>query len=175
MRTGSARQAGQSLVELAISAPLLVVLLLGLFNMGVLVSDKVIAGYATRQGARLAAQLGDGNAGQTTAQVDQQIVENVLIATRNLTYATVTEVDVYAPASPDGVLNRSGDPLNKYNASGVLQGTVGFPITARIQVPPNETSIGVQLVWQYAPTGYQSFTVQMSDYTVMKAAPVLPG
>ena len=58
MSSGRRRQRGQALVELAISVPVLLWLLLGSFDATVMVSDKVIAGYATRQGARLAAEIG---------------------------------------------------------------------------------------------------------------------
>ena len=45
-----------------------------------LVSDKVIAGYATRQGARLAAEIGgiETNPSLTTMQIDNNIVQNVI-------------------------------------------------------------------------------------------------
>ena len=45
------RKSGQSLIEFAIATPMLIGLLLGAFNVGVLASNKVIAGNATRQGA----------------------------------------------------------------------------------------------------------------------------
>src|SRR5205807_6965278 len=71
------RQRGQALVELAISVPVLLWLLLGSFDASVLVSDKVIAGYATRQGARLAAEIGGSetnNPPATQTSIDQNVV-----------------------------------------------------------------------------------------------------
>src|SRR5689334_16728491 len=47
---------GQSLAELAVVIPVLVFLLMGGFDATVMISDKVTAGYAVRQGARLAAE-----------------------------------------------------------------------------------------------------------------------
>src|ERR1700694_2834303 len=58
VRAGRRRTSGQSLVELAIATPVLIGLLLGAFNVAVLVSNKVIAGNAVRQGARLASEIG---------------------------------------------------------------------------------------------------------------------
>jgi Flp pilus assembly protein TadG len=168
------RQAGQSLVELAVAAPVLVVLLTGVVNIGIFVSDKVMAGYAARSGARLAAVLGSGN-GLTTSQIDQQVVQGVLASAANLTFATITEIDIYSPTAASGAFNSSTDPYDSYNGSGSVTHT-GFANTSRNQTPPNETSIGVRVKWTYAPpTGSANqINLQTSEYTVMKAAPLLP-
>ena len=170
------RQAGQSTVELALTAPILVLLLMSAFNISVLLSDKLIAGYATRQGARLASELGSGGGTLTTSQIDQQIVQDVLASSAGLNYATITRIDIYAPSSATGVYS-STDPHNSYDRTGTaIASTPAFPNTSRNQVPPNETSIGVQIIWQYTPpTGIYSFSLQFSEYTVMKVSPVLPG
>src|SRR2546421_3422023 len=96
------RQLGQSTVELALTAPILVLLLMSAFNISVLLSDKLISGYATRQGARLAAELGNGGGTLTTAQIDQQVVQDVLASATSMNYATITEIDIYAPSSASG-------------------------------------------------------------------------
>src|SRR5689334_10691742 len=90
---GRAGQRGQSVVELALAIPVLVLLLVSVFNITVLISNRLIAGYATRQGARLAAQLGNGQGSMTTTQVDQQVCQSVLASTTNLTFGTLTEID----------------------------------------------------------------------------------
>lgn len=171
-------QRGQSLAEMAIVIPVLVFLLMGGFDATVMIADKVTAGYAVRQGARLAAEIGgtQTNPLATTQQVDMQIVRNVLAVTRGLTSATVLEIDIYAPADPAGVY-QSGDPVNQYTISSggaVSPGKQTFPITNRNQTPPSETSIGVRVVWQYSPpAGIFPKNMQMNDYAVMKAAPLL--
>src|ERR1700736_3154182 len=99
------RQGGQALVELAISVPVLLWLLLGAFDASVMVSDKVIAGYATRQGARLAAEIGgiETNPTLTTSQIDNDIVQNVLAVATAMNYSSLQEIDIYAPRDPTGV------------------------------------------------------------------------
>jgi Flp pilus assembly protein TadG len=166
------RQVGQSTVELAVALPVLVLLLMSVFNLTVLISDRLIAGYATRQGARMAAELGNGQGGLTTTQVDDIIVRSVLAASTNLNFASITEIDVYHPSRADGSY-LSSDPHDSYDGSvNVL--SQGYPVTSRVVAPPSEDSIGVRLLWQYTtPTGPYSFTAQLSEYTVMKAAPVL--
>ncbi len=174
-RRPNRRQRGQSIIEFALATPVLLYLFLGAFNVGVLISDKVIAGYAVRQGARLAAELGGSqtNPGSTTGQIDADIVRNVLGVARAMDYSVIQEVDVYQPSNPNGQYT-SGDPVNRYDASGNQLGAPSFPIANRQQVPPNETSIGVRVLWVYSPpTGGFGFSINLSEYAVMKAAPVL--
>jgi Flp pilus assembly protein TadG len=169
------RQRGQALVELAISVPVLLWLLLGSFDASVMVSDKVIAGYATRQGARLAAEIGglETNPTLTTSQVDNNIVQNVLAVASAMNYSSLQEIDIYAPRATSGVFNPATDLYSQYTGTGVLVSS-NFPISAREQVPPNETSIGVRLTWIYhPPTGFATFTITLNEFTVMKTAPVL--
>jgi Flp pilus assembly protein TadG len=165
-------QAAQSAVELALTLPAMVLLLVSVFNVVVLISDRVIASYATRQGARMAAQLGNGQGVLTTTQVDQQVLQAVLASATNLSFASISEVDVYRPSTADGSYLPT-DPHDGYDRNGTML-TQTYPVSMRSVVPPNEDSIGVRVVWQYAsPTGGYAITAQLSEYTVMKAAPVL--
>ncbi len=176
MFRGRRKQGGQALVELAISVPVLLWLLLGSFDASVMVSDKVIAGYATRQGARLAAEIGGSetnNPPATQTSIDKNIVENVLAVARAMNYSTLQEVDIYASHAPGGVFNPATDHYTRFTGTGV-QVSSNFPLTEREQIPPNESSIGVRLLWVYAPpTGFATFSILLNEYTVMKTAPVL--
>ncbi|HYM51523.1 MAG TPA: TadE/TadG family type IV pilus assembly protein [Candidatus Limnocylindrales bacterium] len=169
---------GQSLAEIAIAIPVLIFLLMGGFDASLMIVNKLSAGYAVRQGARLAAELGGSqtNPSATTAQIDNQILRNVLAVTRGMNSATISEIDIYAPRQADGTYT-NGDPLDQYFISpggGISSGVQTFPIANRNQTPPNETSIGIRLVWVYnAPAGVFPKNMQLSDYAVMKAAPIL--
>src|ERR1700694_2941406 len=55
------RKRGQSLAEMAVVIPVLIFLLMGGFDATVMIADKVTAGYAVRQGARLAAPARGGS------------------------------------------------------------------------------------------------------------------
>jgi len=89
-------QTGQSLIELAVATPVLIFMLFGVFNTAVMISDKVIAGSACRQGARLAAEIGGTitNPLLTTAQVDQDIVRNVLAVAGSMNYSTLRTITI---------------------------------------------------------------------------------
>jgi TadE-like protein len=168
---------GQSLAEMAVVIPVLFFLLMGGFDATIMIADRVTAGSAVRQSARLAAELGGAqtNPGATTSQIDLQIVHDALAVARGLTSANVTEIDIYAPSQPDGNY-RPGDPLDQYLISNgaITPGTQTFPIQNRNQIPPNETSIGVRLLWNYSPpAGIFPKNMQMVEYAVMKASPVL--
>src|SRR5256885_15008185 len=140
------RQVGQSLIELAVSTPLLIFMLFGIFNSAVMISDKVIAGSACRQGARLAAEIGGQltNPTLTTAQVDQDIVRNVLAVAGSMNYSTLRTITIYSPSSPGGDFNAAVHQYDQFDASGNTLHS-GFPLPARQQIPPNEDSIRVRL------------------------------
>jgi Flp pilus assembly protein TadG len=168
---------GQSLAEMAVVIPVLVFLLMGGFDASVMISDKITAGYAVRQGARLAAEIGGSQTtSATTTVVDNQIIRNVLAVARGFTSANPTEIDIYAPSRADGSY-QAGDPVDQYfiAAGGTITaGTQTFPVANRQQTPPNESSIGVRILWTYAPpAGIFPSNMQLVDYAVMKAAPLL--
>jgi TadE-like protein len=176
---GDPRQVGQSLVELAILTPLLALLLLGGFDASIMISDKVTSGSAVRQGARLAAELGGSqtNPGVSTTAIDMQIVQNVQAMAGGMPSAVIQEIDIYAPTRRDGSYQSGVDLVDQYfigPGGAVTAGAQTFPINNRKQTPPNETSIGIRLVWRYSPpTGIFPRNMIQSDYSVMKATPVL--
>jgi TadE-like protein len=162
---------------MAVVIPVLFFLLAGGFDACMLIADRVTAGFAVRQAVRLAAELGGAqtNPGSTTSQVDMQIVRNALAVARGLTSASVVEVDIYAPSQADGNYV-NGDPVDQFLISGtaISLGTQTFPIQNRNQTPPNETSIGVRLIWTYMPpAGIFPKNMRVVEYAVMKASPLL--
>ena len=172
---GRRGQVGQSLIEFAIATPVLIFMLFGVFNTAVMISDKVIAGSACRQGARLAAEIGgqSTNPTLTTDQVDQDVVRNVLAVASAMNYSTLQTITIYQPTSSGGDFNPATDLYNQYNTSFVkLHQT--FMLSNRNQIPPSETSIGCRLDWSYTPpSGFQGFTVNLNEHAVYKTAPVL--
>lgn len=194
MPTTSRRsQLGQSIVEIAIATPVLIALLLGAFDTAVLVSDKVIAGQACRQGARLGAELGGTITNTqipplTTAEADAYITQNVLAVAKAMNYSTISDIYIYSPAEADGNLpvNGSGTPVSGdwydwYKITGspgsytaTLNSSLALTLDRRLQVPPAETPIAVKLRWSYAPPTGLNLNVVLTEYAVFLAAPVLP-
>jgi hypothetical protein len=172
------RRRGQSLAEIAIAIPFLMFLLMGGFDASLMIANKLEAGYAVRQGARLAAELGgtQANPGARTIDIDNQIIRNVMAVAQGMTAATIKEIDIYAPRQVDGAYS-PGDLLDQYFISpggGITTGIQTFPVSQRAQTPPGETSIGIRLIWAYSPpAGVLPRNMQLADYAVMKAAPIL--
>lgn len=156
--------------------PILFILFLGAYDTSQLASDKFQILGGARHGARIASELGgvpnnpappathtcDGTlaAGTTLAVIDKQIVLAVAAATSNVTSASITEIDIYAPSAVNGAYT-NGDPINRYKPNGSAYSPLpgdtltvnAFPLTARCQGPvgttPKDVSIGVRVVWSY--------------------------
>lgn len=186
-------QLGQSIVELAIAAPVLVALLLGAFDTSVLISDKVIAGTSCRQGARLAAELGGTDTNTvppllTVNEADAYVTRNVLAVAKAMNYSTISDIYIYQPLQANGDLpvNSSGAPtggelVDWFKITGspgsytaTLQGSYNLTLDNRHQIPPIETPIGVKLRWAYAPPTGLGLNIALTEYAVFLAAPVIP-
>ena len=170
-------QRAQALAEAAICAPLLILLVLAALNLGIFVNDMINAGTASRQGARLAALLGGGkhvSPAPLTSDYDRQIVQDVQAGTSTMVAASITEIDVYRPATnADGSYAPSTDLANEFNGDGSARAKQTFPLSSRNQTLPNETSIGVRVVWRYQPVSTVGFpSATASQYSVFKALPV---
>jgi Flp pilus assembly protein TadG len=191
--TARRSQLGQSIVEIAIATPVLISMLLGAFVAAVLVSDKVIAGGAVRQGARLGAELGGTitntvSPPMTVAEADAYITKNVLAVAKAMNYSTVSDIYIYSPTEADGnlPLNGAGNPtgpdlVDHFTVTGTpgaytatLSGAYQLTLDKRLQVPPSETPIGVKLRWLYTPPTGLGLSVTLTEYAVFLAAPVLP-
>jgi hypothetical protein len=82
--TPGRRERGQSLVEFGLILPALMILLLGLVEFGFIFSNHQGLEYATREGARTAAALANGQNGQngvpaatTCTTIDNQVIAAV--------------------------------------------------------------------------------------------------
>src|SRR3981081_2136299 len=170
------KKRAQSLVELAVTIPVLAILLRGGFDCTMLVWDKLVAGYATRQGVRLASELGgrQTNPTATQAAIDQKIVRNVLAVTRTWAYGTLQELDIYAATRADGAM-QANDYQDQFDGSGnpLGGGLQTFTLERRYQTPPDETAIGIRLVWTFTVPAGTFGNMTFTEYSVMKVAPVL--
>jgi Flp pilus assembly protein TadG len=181
---------GQAMVEMALLLPVLMLLFLGSWTAANLIDDNNAAGQATRAGARLGAELGNGSAlGLTQAQIDRDILDQVYpIVSPQLTNAAVTEIDIYQPSGcigttpfapgtcpPNNGSYTAGELIDTYTVSGGVVagscGTCSFTLANRSQVHPNEAELGVRLVFKYTSPALTFFTQTDSQYTVMRLAP----
>src|SRR2546423_14563825 len=106
-----ARKRGQSLAEMAVVIPVLVFLLMGGFDASVMISDKITAGYAVRQGARLAAEIGGWRTkGVSTAPGVNPIGREPPAGADGLRAGTPTPLDRHTPPRRAGGVARPAPP-----------------------------------------------------------------
>ena len=73
-RPGTPDQSGQSTVELALGLPFVVVMLLGVVQVGLVARDQILVVHAAREAARVSAvEPGDG--GPRAAAVDASVLD----------------------------------------------------------------------------------------------------
>jgi hypothetical protein len=198
-RRYSGSQKGQSLVEFSLVLPVILVMVLGMVELGFAISHNTTIETATRQGARVGSQLvnGGGTLGCGTGQspnwttVDQQIiaaVEGVLVSPGSPVDRTqVQSIKIFLPDASTGAMTATletwipGTGPTLPGASSALhfkRDSGNWNACSRTGVAP-AASIGVQIVYKYkfiTPLGalvstLSSQQIVMSDQTVMALEP----
>lgn len=167
------RSAGQSITEFMLAAPVLVIFLYSALDTGIYLADRITAQHAVRQGARTAAELGGTltNPGMTQAQLDAIIVTNIQAVASALNFSYIQEIDVYRVSAYDGSM-QPGDLKDQFDGSGAPLATQTFTLDQRQEIPPNETVLGVRMVWVYnPPTGISFTSLTTTDYAVFRVSP----
>jgi hypothetical protein len=167
------RQRGQALVEFAVLMSFTFLLLAGALDLGSLLDSNLAIVYATRQAARTGAEE-DTNAG-----ADCAVLGAVFAATQNLSLVTINRIVIYkADANGNPTANEqiySGNPGCPNPASPPTPTTATWPPASRLDAPPNEDAIGIEIdytySWQTAFIAAGNF--QGTDRTVMKLNPVV--
>ena len=191
MRRGrSAIEHGQSLVEMALILPLLVLIVIGTLEFGFVFDHHLTLEYATREGARAGSALAHGGTGPpgcaNASEVDPRIiaaVQRVLTSPGSpIALNRVSEIHIYR-AGPDGeelqvnVWRYSagmgptvdGVPLN------FVQFSAAWPACNRNNTAVNTDSVGVSIAYTYDLQTPFRFVLgaglNMADRTVMQLNP----
>ena len=168
------RQSGQALVEFAVIMSFTFLLLAGALDLGSLMDSHLAIVYATRQAARTGAEE-DTNAG-----ADCAILGAVFAATQNLNLVTINRIIIYkadANGNPTGnkqvYAGNPGCPTPPNPPISASPAT--WPAASRLDSPPNEDSIGIEIDYTYSwQTAFvASGTYSGTDHTVMKLNPVV--
>lgn len=173
------RDTGASLVEVAVVMPILLILAIGLAEIGFLVIDYITVTNAARSGARTGAAL-TKDPGTDDAILD--VVEEDLC---NLDYGDVTVVRIFK-ANADGSMSAS---QNNYTPSGSLncdapghafscdglEGGCNWSPSSRNNSPPaNFDQLGVTVEFDHTyVTGFLPFlpTGDFSETAIMQLEP----
>lgn len=156
-----------------LAAPMIAAFLAGSLDTGVYLADRITAEHAVRQGGRIAAEIGglQTNPGATQAAVDARIIGDVQAVAAALNFSYIQEIDIYQVTSADGSMQQ-GDLQDQFDGAGNPLATQTFTLDQRTQVPPNETLLGVRLVWVYnPPTGDSLLRFANYDYAVFRCSP----
>jgi hypothetical protein len=177
---GRSKDRGASLLEASILLPLLILLAIGLSEVGFLVIDYVTVTNSAREGARTGAAAADFDQGGVTA--DDLILESVEEAACNLKFGDVQEVSIFkADANGDPILGSvnvfvpaPGGLECDSPANGLIcdNGCPWAP-SSRDRVPPGFDVLGVEVIFTHSDvTGFFPFpTVTWSETAIMQIEP----
>jgi hypothetical protein len=190
-RYRTAIERGQSLVEMGLILPLLVLIVIGTLEFGFVFDHHLTLEYATREGARAGAALANGGVGPPgcagASNVDPRIVaavQRVLTSPGSpINLNRVSEIHIYN-AGPDG--EELATNVWRYSAGmgptvdGVplnfVQFSVAWPACNRNNTAVNTQSIGVSIAYTYDYQTPFRFVfgdagLSMADRTVMQLNP----
>lgn len=169
------RDRGASLVEVGIILPVLILLAIGLSEIGFLVVDYLTVTNAAREGARTGAAAAD------FPTADDLILEAVEEASCNLRFGDLQMVRIF---NADGTGHPITGAINEYSPSGGLNcDAPGHSITCdngcpwvaagRDRVPPGLDVLGVEVTFSHTSvTGIFPFpTVDWDETAVMQIEP----
>jgi TadE-like protein len=172
---------GASLVEASILLPLLILLAVGLSEVGFLVVDYLTVSNSAREGARTGAAAANFNDTATGTDADDLILAAVEESACNLNFGDLEEVRIYKA-------DAAGDPItgsiNIYSPTGALacdnaatnlgcdNGCPWAP-SSRDRVPPTFDDLGVEVIFSHTDvTGIFPFpTVNWTESAVMQIEP----
>jgi hypothetical protein len=189
----AARERGQSMVEMALILPVLVMIVIGTLEFGFVFDHHLTLEYATREGARAGAALAHGGVGPPgcdgASEVDPRIiaaVQRVLTSPGSpIELDEVEEIHIYN-ADADGIED-SNDLVNIWQYSAGLGPTVdglalnfiemsaAWGACGRNNSAVGTQSVGISITYRYDYKTPFRFLfgngLTMTDHTVMQLNP----
>jgi Flp pilus assembly protein TadG len=166
----SESQRGQSITEFALVAPIVLFLLFGALELSLLFYVMSSARYASGDGAREAAQLGNSASTDTTTI---QLIRTGPFGTNTL--ASVSEIDIYRlTQSGGGQLTVDNSHYNKYRLDGSNIGTLTWPSTSRNVKLGQSDFLGLTIRYSYSwKTGrmLSASAVQLTQTSYVRLEP----
>ena len=176
------RDRGASLVEVGIILPVLILLAIGLSEVGFLVVDYLTVTNAAREGARTGAAAADFvDPDDSTVDADDLILESVEEAACNLRFGSLETVRIF---EADGVGAPIAGAINEYSPSGALacdspsnslvcDNACPWVAAGRDRVPPGLDVLGVEVTFSHTSvTGLFPFpAVDWVETAVMQIEP----
>jgi TadE-like protein len=176
---------GVTLLETAIVLPMLLMLAIGLAEVGFLVIDQMAVANAAREGARVGAAAGPYEDATGTIDADDLILRSVEQALCHLENGRAERVVIYAADANGGQIGPSqvntyglppATPLNctSSGSTAFVCLSCSWDPTTRDNTPPVLDDIGVEVQYRHDPIlGLFPFTsiLNLSDRAVMRIEP----
>jgi Flp pilus assembly protein TadG len=166
------RSLGQTMTEFALVSPVLLLILFGVLESGLLLFSVGSARFAAGEAARQEAE--SGNAANADA-LTLGIVRGTALGTTNL--AQVRHIDIYQlQEQANGTLTVVPGTVNSYNLDGTPRGPLPWPSSSRDVKNGESTFLGVTIYYRYTwKTGIflfagpldlnQSFAIRLEPQT----------
>jgi hypothetical protein len=183
-RPDGGRERGAALVEAALVSPLIIVLLFGLLEFGMLFKDYLTVANATRAGARI------GSAEGSNPQADYQILQSIKGASSAMSAGDIQRIVVFKASASNGTVPQTckdgtpGSTCNVYVATDMNRPSSDFgcgagqpdnywcPTTRKDNQADPPDYIGVYIKAQHNwITGLFGSSRMMGDTTVMRIEP----
>ncbi len=179
-RERAGREDGASMVEVGLVLPLLILLAIGLSEIGFLVIDYITVSNAARSGARTVAAAG------TRSTADDIALDVIEEAVCNLRFSNLESVSIFAAEVDGSKPVGLSPPINTWEHTGPLSSlncdnaghnlspvSIAWPSTSREDDLPDLDTIGVEIVFSHeSVTGIFPFpTVNWTETAVMQIEP----
>lgn len=118
---------GAAMVEMALVAPILILILVGIFEIGIAFYDYLTVSYVTRDGARVGSFMGDD------AQADCEIIKTVAAGLTGAQFQRMNELQVFKADSQgrQGATNTYRFTGTNPQNCGHWSSTIGWSPTSR--------------------------------------------
>lgn len=178
------REDGASMVEVGLVLPILILLAIGLSEIGFLVIDYITVSNAARSGARTA------SAAAISPTADDVALDVIEEAVCNLRYSNLESVSIFRAEADGSKPVGLSPPINTWQNTGPLSSlncdtpghslsavSLAWPSTSRDMVLPGLDTIGVEVVFSHESfTGLFPFpTVNWTETAVMQIEPDVKG
>jgi Flp pilus assembly protein TadG len=135
---------GQTMTEFALVVPVLFLLIMGVLDGALLMFSVGTARYASAEGSRLAAQLGN------VSTTDSQVLTAVRNTVGTTKIFTVTEVDIYKlNQNGNGDLTPDLGHYNRYALDGTALAPLTYPAASRNVGNGTSDFLGITVNYTY--------------------------
>ncbi len=143
-RSRDPRRRGQTMTEFALVVPVLFLLIMGVLDGALLMFSVGTARYASAEGSRTAAQLGN------LASADSQVLGVIRSTVSGTQLFSVGEIDIYKlNQSGNGDLTPDLAHYNRYALDGTPLGPLTYPAASRNVGNGTSDFIGVTINYTY--------------------------